>query len=92
LRITVRLTPRGGADRVDGVGAEGELRVRVRAAPADGAANEALLRLLAAELNIARSAVVLERGASSRHKLVRLVDVAAEAVRGRWPGVLTSDG
>ena len=43
-RFAVRLTPRGGADRVDGVLA-GALRVRVAAAPVDGAANAALMAL-----------------------------------------------
>ena len=31
VRLWVRLTPRGGADRIDGIGPAGELRARVRA-------------------------------------------------------------
>ncbi len=41
-RLAVRLVPRGGADRVDGVGEDGVLRARVAAPPVEGAANEAL--------------------------------------------------
>ena len=48
------LTPRGGADRIDGRrGRTASLRVRVAAAPVDDAANRALVRLLAAELGSA---------------------------------------
>ncbi|MGZ6270794.1 MAG: DUF167 domain-containing protein [Candidatus Limnocylindrales bacterium] len=54
VRFAVRLTPRAGADRVDGVGPEGQLLVRVRAAPAEGAANRALLRVLADEWALRR--------------------------------------
>jgi uncharacterized protein len=86
------LTPRGGVDRVDGVGAGGELLVRVRAAPVDGAANEAMCRLLARELDLPRAAVTLERGASARQKLVRVDGLAAGALRRRWPGVGVRDG
>jgi uncharacterized protein len=86
------LTPRGGVDRVDGVGAGGELRVRVRAAPVEGAANEAMRRLLARELDVPRAAVTLERGASARQKLVRVEGLAAQAVSRRWPGVAVRDG
>ncbi|MGA7426797.1 MAG: DUF167 family protein, partial [Rhodoplanes sp.] len=48
LIVTVRLTPRGGSDAIDGVEtlADGRavLKARVRAAPSDGAANAALSR------------------------------------------------
>jgi uncharacterized protein len=92
VRLQVRLTPRGSVDRVDGVGEGGELRVRVRAAPVDGAANEAMRRLLARELDVPKAALTLERGASARLKLVRVDGLAAEAVRRRWPGVTVRDG
>jgi hypothetical protein len=85
-RLWVRLTPRAGDDRIDGVDARGELRVRVRAAPADGQANEALLRLLARELGLARRDVAIERGQAARHKLVALVGVSGELLARRWPG------
>jgi len=85
-RIPVRLTPRGGADRVDGV-VDGVLRVRVAAPAVEGAANRALLRLLAAELDVPRGAVRLASGETSRVKLVEVVGVDAAAVATRWPGL-----
>jgi uncharacterized protein YggU (UPF0235/DUF167 family) len=85
-RLRVRLTPRGGADRVDGV-AEGALRVRVAAAPVDGAANESLERLLARELGVPRSAVRIASGATARTKVVDVDGLDPEDLRRRWPGI-----
>jgi uncharacterized protein len=83
-RLAVRVTPRSAKPGVGGWrdGADGrrELEVRVAAAPADGAANAELIRLLAARLGIARSSVAVERGASSRHKIVTIDLDQAEAI------------
>ena len=57
-RFTVRLVPRGGADRIDGV-VDGVLRARVAAPAVAGAANHALLRLLAADLGRYRDGVAV---------------------------------
>jgi uncharacterized protein YggU (UPF0235/DUF167 family) len=81
----VRLTPRGGADRVERV-ADGELRVRVAAPPVDGAANEALVRLLARELDLPRSAIRIASGALTRRK-VMAVEASVERIAERWPGL-----
>jgi uncharacterized protein len=50
----------------------GIFRVRVTAAPADGAANRAVIGLLAEALGVAPSRVELVRGAASRDKLFRI--------------------
>lgn len=72
LEIRVRVTPKGGRDAVDGVEALSDgrpvLKVRVRAAPEDGAANEGVRRLLAKALKRPASAVSLEAGATARLK------------------------
>ena len=85
-RIPVRLTPRGGTDRIDRVEG-GVLRVRVAEAPVDGAANVSLLRLLAAELEVAPSALRVVAGASSRVKVVEVEGLDAAAIARRWPGL-----
>jgi uncharacterized protein YggU (UPF0235/DUF167 family) len=86
-RLTIRLTPRGGRDRVEGV-RDGVLLARVAAPPVDDAANQALLRLLAAELGFPRSSLRLVAGATGRQKVVIVDgDLAAEAALARWPGV-----
>jgi uncharacterized protein YggU (UPF0235/DUF167 family) len=86
-RIPVRLTPRAGTSRVDGV-VDGVLRVRVAAPAVAGAANRALLRLIAAELDVPGSAVRLASGQTSRVKLVEVEGVDAAAVAVRWPGLM----
>ncbi len=85
-RFAVRLTPRSAADRVDGV-VEGELRARVSAPNVEGAANNALVKLLADDLGIARRDVRIVAGASSRRKLVVVDGLEPEAVIARWPGL-----
>ena len=86
LRFVVRLTPRAGRDAVDGV-VDGVLRVRVTAPPVDGAANDALLRILALEMRVPRRAVRLVRGETARQKVVAVDDVPNEAIVARWPGL-----
>ena len=87
VRFAVRLTPRGGVDRVAGVNDDGVLQARVSAPPVGGAANTALIRLLADELDVARSAVRLVAGATGRHKLVVVEGVSPEGIAARWPGI-----
>jgi len=68
----VRVTPKGGRDAVEGVEALSDgrpvLKVRVRAAPEGGEANEGVRRLLAKALGRPASAVSLEAGATARLK------------------------
>jgi uncharacterized protein YggU (UPF0235/DUF167 family) len=69
-RLALHVTP--GA-RSEGIAIEGgRLLVKIRARPQDGAANEAVLALLARALGMGKSRLFLLRGATSREKLVRL--------------------
>ena len=67
-RLHVRVTPRASREAIDGFDAEGALRVRVSAPPADGAANAAVARLLAKALGVPGRDVVLVAGATARQK------------------------
>ncbi|RST88318.1 DUF167 domain-containing protein [Aquibium carbonis] len=86
LDLFVRLTPRGGEDAIEGVETTSDgrshLKARVRAAPEKGAANAALEKLLAAELDLARRSVSVVAGETARLKTVRLTGDAA-AIAGR---------
>ena len=64
---------------------DGILRARVAAPAIEGAANQALLRLLADELDIPKRDVRLIAGAASRTKLVVVDDIDPERVLERWP-------
>jgi uncharacterized protein (TIGR00251 family) len=86
VRFAVRLTPRASADRVDGV-IDGVLRVRVGAPAVEGAANNALVKLLSDELGVARRDVRIVAGASSRQKLVVVDHLEADTIVARWPGL-----
>jgi uncharacterized protein len=71
LRIKVRLTPKGGQNRVEGVSTAAEgavLKVRVRALPENGAANAALTKVLAGWLDVPQGSVAVIGGAKARAK------------------------
>lgn len=58
------------------------LKIRVAAPPADGAANAALIRFLAARLGIPRKAIEITAGQSGRRKIVSITGLeAATALR-----------
>ncbi len=63
------------------------LKVRVRAQPVDGAANAALLALLAKALAVPRRDVNLARGSQSRLKMVEIEGLSDEDVRERLSAV-----
>ncbi len=92
--ITVRLTPRGGRDAIDGWDGD-TLRVRVASAPVDGRANEALVRLLAKALGVAPSRLGFVSGAPSRVKIIEVDGMSSEEIRAtleRWTSVDASSG
>jgi len=66
-----------GAKKTEISGQYGDaLKIRLAAPPVDGKANDALLAFLAAKLSVARSALSLEAGATSRSKRLRLSNAA----------------
>ncbi|MCA8892210.1 MAG: DUF167 domain-containing protein [Hyphomonas sp.] len=71
-RLTVRVQPKASADRVEGWGEDDAgrkfLKVRVRAVPEDGKANEAVQKLVAKWLGVPKSAVRVVTGGKTRLK------------------------
>jgi len=72
LAVTVRLTPRGGRDAIDGIEQRSDgqcvLKARVRAAATEGEANAALVALLARAASVPPRDVALVGGATARIK------------------------
>jgi uncharacterized protein YggU (UPF0235/DUF167 family) len=85
MLVTVRLTPKGGRDAIDALETLSDgtvvLKARVRAAPHEGAANDALCRLLAKAVGVPPGRVEIAGGATSRIKRVKIVGETA-ALRG----------
>lgn len=80
IRVHVQVQPR--ASRSEVVGLHGAaLKVRLHAPPVDGAANDALVALLAERLDIPRRDVRIVQGATSRAKVVEITGTTAGAVR-----------
>ena len=79
VRIAVRVQPRAGRDRV--VGAHGgALKVQVSAPPVEGAANQAVIIVLAEWLGVPRRSVAVLRGYSGRDKLIEIVSDDPQAL------------
>jgi len=81
-RISVRLTPRASREEIVGL-RDGVLQVRVTAPPVDGAANEALVRLLAKALHVPPRDLRIASGATARTKVVEVAGLNASAVAER---------
>ena len=77
--LSVKLQPRASANEI-GEALGNELRIKVTAPPVDAAANEALVKLLAQQLDCPRNRVELVRGHTSRHKIVKLYGLTPEDV------------
>ena len=79
VRFRVRVQPRASRNEFADV-QNGVLRVRLRAPPVDGAANEALVEFIADELGLARRQVRIVSGFGSRNKVVEVDSKARPAL------------
>jgi uncharacterized protein len=75
LLISLRVTPYASRDAI-ALESDG-LRVRLTAPPVEGAANEALISLLAARLCLPKRAITLTHGATARQKTVAVAGICA---------------
>ena len=86
--LSLAVVPRSSANAVE-LSADGIVRVRVTAPPVDGAANAALLRLLADALGVPRSRLSIACGESSRRKRVLVTGFVPDALDQRLQAVLS---
>lgn len=79
--VVLALHIQPGAKKTEVAGQHGDaLKIRLAAPPVDGKANDCLIDFLAGRLGVPKAHVVLEAGATSRAKRVRVVAIAAEAI------------
>tara|TARA_B100001971_G_scaffold77943_2_gene71821 strand:- start:32 stop:298 length:267 start_codon:yes stop_codon:yes gene_type:complete len=83
VRLPVKVIPRAPRDEIVGVMTDGTLKVRVAAAPVDGAANRAVQRVLARALSLNLKNVEIVRGETARRKLLRVNGLTAAEVHAR---------
>lgn len=82
VRFAIHVQPRARHPGIDGVHGDA-LRVRVAAPPVDGAANDAVVAVIASALGVPARAVHIAAGASGRQKIVDVDGVDAAVARAR---------
>ncbi|HEX4468950.1 MAG TPA: DUF167 domain-containing protein [Gemmatimonadaceae bacterium] len=80
VRFAVHVQPRASRSEITGVHGD-SMKVRLEAPPVEGAANAALIELLADALGVSRRNVQIVGGQRSRNKVVEVLGVGAESVR-----------
>jgi uncharacterized protein (TIGR00251 family) len=90
-RITVRIVPRASRDVVVGMRA-GALLVRVTAPPVDGAANEALIRVLSRRLGVAKGGIRIVTGRTSKVKVVEVAGIDEPELQRRLSATILPAG
>ena len=72
-RINLRVIPRARQNKID-VDESGLYRVHITAAPVDGAANAAVIKLLAEYFDVPKSQIKIVRGDAARDKVIEIPD------------------
>jgi uncharacterized protein len=85
IPLHIKVKPGSSKDEISR-DTEGNLVVKIREKPIDGAANDYLIKFLSKEFGIAKSNIVLEKGQSSRFKkiLINLSEQELETVLNRY--------
>jgi uncharacterized protein (TIGR00251 family) len=81
--VTVKVTPNARQDKITGVMADGTLKISLKAKPVEGAANEALVALLAAQLGVPKSQIEIIGGRNSTKKLISIIGLTPAQVEAR---------
>ncbi|BCL81580.1 DUF167 domain-containing protein [Ktedonobacteria bacterium brp13] len=88
MLISVRVIPRSAHNKLEWIheddqeagktGTQVSLRARLTAPPVDGAANDALVKLLSMQLGLPKRGITIIRGATSRQKVLEIADLTSE--------------
>jgi len=80
ITFTVRVIPRSSRSEIVGE-YEGAVKVRLNSPPVDGTANAELIKLFAKKLGVAKSAVEIVSGETSKTKRLRVTGITAGQLR-----------
>jgi hypothetical protein len=70
MLISIRVIPRSAKNTLEWE--QGTIKARLTAPPVDGAANSALIKLLAERLSVPRRTISIVRGTTGRQKIVEI--------------------
>lgn len=82
VTFSVKVVPRSKRDEIAGMENDA-VKIRLNAPPVEGRANEALIRFLAARLDVGRAQIEIVHGATSRTKLIRVRGITGARVQER---------
>jgi uncharacterized protein (TIGR00251 family) len=85
VAFPVRVIPRASRNEIEGVTGNA-LKVRVTAPPVEGAANKALIELLAERLKVRKSQIEIVAGQTSQKKMISVVGLRPSEVEERLFG------
>ena len=73
-KLRLKVNPKAKTEGISGLGTDAEgavyLPIKVRAVPEDGKANAAVIALIAKQFGIPKSRLEIQRGATSRYKVI----------------------
>ena len=78
--LSVKVTPRASRNEISGWTDDGVLKVRVTAAPANNAANEAIITLLSKALDVPKSRLAIIAGDTNTQKLISILGISSAQV------------
>lgn len=82
VRFRVHLTPRSSKEAVGGLYGDA-LKIKVKAPPVDGKANEALLKLLSKKIGVPAAKISIASGLTGRTKTIRVEGLGPDEVKAR---------
>ena len=73
MKISIKVIPRSSINEVVEILSDGTLKIKLKAAPVDGVANDALIELLSDYYKKPKSAFVIKIGKTGRNKIVEII-------------------
>jgi len=80
LNILVQIQPKSSRNEIVGIH-DGRLKIKIKAPPVDGKANESLIEFLAKTFKISKSNIEILKGHTSKLKTIKLLGVNENTYR-----------